>query len=301
MIQFKCIYCGHGLTAKEDERGQKGRCQKCGHDFFVPQKPLPEADANRRNTASNEPEYFSACDCKSNVNDYWAEFYREKLKRFVPTYDELSLSLMSFSLIMLLVGNPPMREEICKLLKLIMGLYTYAADKDCPFHGEGLIYIILIMIGLPVAIGVFLYGFGLSIYHIYTTREKTSFEKQAMLIFAVFTNICTAALAGIHLLRESFGLTIIFPIWNLINAGLLVELVKYEMIDEHCLSDHEATYPQIIIGMTAIFIIFVFCNFVLNLYWAVTFSICIVYTASFNRSLQSVFPGLSYKEDKQTS
>jgi hypothetical protein len=197
---------------------------------------------------------------------------------------------MAFTLIMLLAGNPPMREQVYSLITNSYTCFIARNDSGPDLFLYGCLF--------WVAFAFFLYGFGLSIYHLYTTREKTSFEKQAMLIFAVVTNICTAFAAGIYMLKESTGWTIIFPIWNLINAGLLLTTVRLGWIDERCLSDREATYLQILIGLTVIFLIFTFCNFVFGLHWAITFSICIVYTTSFDKSLQSLFPHLSRQSNE---
>ena len=287
MIQFKCIYCGHGLTAQEDERGQKDKCPKCNHDYFVPKKIKISVEKIDRYAPK-------IARCQYVLERYnKSEFYKENFKWLIPNYDALSLFLMAFTLIMLFVGNAPMRETIYILATGLYKCLLSSSRRD----GDHNLFIWVFL----VAVIFFLYGFGLSIYHLYTTKKKTRFEKQTMLVFAVVTNISTALAAGIYMLRESSSWTFIFPVWNLINAYLLVALVQKKMINETCISDRKATFRQMIGSMTAIFIIFVFCNFILKLYWAITFSICIVYTASFDKTLQNVFPGLSAREDKQTS
>jgi DNA-directed RNA polymerase subunit RPC12/RpoP/cbb3-type cytochrome oxidase subunit 3 len=293
MIQFKCIYCGHSLTAQEEERGKKGRCPKCNHDFFVPKKPDPKIAKDRF-----IPKFTSPLDFSEFYNEFFykTDSFKDNFKWLIPTYDDLSLFLTAFTLIMLFVGNAPMRETICKSTA---GFYNHIVGKS---YQSSESFVGFVSIGaFLIAIMFFLYGFGLSIYHLYTKREKTSFEKQAMLIFAVVTNICTALLAGIYLLRVSIGWTIIFPVWNLINAYLLMVLVQEKMINETCISGRKPTYHQILTGLTVIFVIFILCNFFFKLYWAITFSICIIYTASFNDTLQNVFPALKNKADEQTS
>ena len=74
-----------------------------------------------------------------------------------------------------------------------------------------------------------------------------------------------------------------------------------EVIDEECISDRKATPLRIFLGLIAIVAIFLVCNYVFKLYWAITFSICIVYTTSFDRALQSVFPGLTGQKYEQSS
>lgn len=265
MVEFKCIYCGQELSASEDDRGSSGICPKCNHDYFVPKVTPSQAPMTNDVYVTD---------------DEWASFY----KQFFPAYDELSLFLTAFTLIMLFVANPAFRELIHKLL---------TTDPDSIFF--------YFVAAIPLC------GFALSIYNFYSARDKTDFEKWAMFIFAVSTNICTAVVAGIYTLNESAGWVIIFPAWNLINAVLMI-LMNVLLIDQncttiyrYCITDREATYHQTIISLTAVFLIFMLCNFVFNLHWAVTFSICIAYTTSFDRAFQSVFPGLTYRGDEQTS
>jgi DNA-directed RNA polymerase subunit RPC12/RpoP len=257
MVEFKCIYCGQGLSANEDDRGKNGICPKCNHDYFVPKvKP-------------------SQAPLKSDiyVTDYeWASFYKE----LFPAYDELSLFLTAFTLIMLFIANDAFRELMRKL---------FMTD-----YGRMFFYFVA---AVPLA------GFALSIYHFYSERDKTDFEKWAMFIFALCANICTAVVAGIYTLNESAGWVVIFPVWNLINAVLMV-LMNVHIINQrcttiyrYCITDRQATFNQMTLSITAVFLIFMFCNFIFDLHWAVTFSICIAYTTSFDRALQSAFPHLS--------
>jgi DNA-directed RNA polymerase subunit RPC12/RpoP len=274
MVEFKCIYCGQQLSTDDNNRGRSGRCPLCNHDVFVPKIA---AEKSTVSTGFSKKPILSSLYIR---DDDWAELYKE----FFPAYDELTLFLTAFTLIMLFIANASLRELIHKL-------WIIAPNSLFIYLGPA----------------IFLCGFALSIYHFYSTREKTDFEKWVMFVFAIGTNICTAVIAGIYMLRESAGWVIIFPIWNLFNAVLMI-LMNMFLIDQHCttiyrycITDRQATYHQTIISLTAVFLIFAFCNFVFNLHWAVTFSICIAYTTSFDKALQSVFPRLSSQSDEQSS
>jgi DNA-directed RNA polymerase subunit RPC12/RpoP len=265
MVEFKCIYCEQELSANEDDRGKSGICPKCNHDYFVP-KTTPSL------TPMPSDVYVT--------DDEWASFY----KAFFPAYDELSLFLTAFTLIMLFIANPAFHELIHKL---------FMTDPNSIFF--------YFVAAIPLC------GFALSIYHFYSSRDKTDFEKWAMFIFAVSTNISTAVVAGIYTLNESAGWVIIFPVWNLINAVLMIFMNVFLInqdcttIYRYCITDRQASFHQITLSMTVVFLIFMSCNFIFNLHWAVTFSICIVYMTSFDRALQNVFPCLSSQSDEQTS
>ena len=206
-----------------------------------------------------------------------AELIREKAGWFIPVYDELSLFLMAATLILLYFVNTAMRVQIHNWISEYSNAWVY-------------------IIG-----AIFLCGLYLSVYHVFTTREKTEAEKWGMLIFAVLANAVTGIVAGLYVLKNDNARDwqIIFPIWNIINGVLLLLMLRLKIIDEECISDRDASATEVIIGLTAVLVIFIFCNYVFKLYWAITFSICIIYATSFDRALQSVFPSLTYKENEQ--
>ena len=135
-----------------------------------------------------------------------------------------------------------------------------------------------------------------------TPRGKIDFKKKVMLFFAVLTNAGAGIIAGVYVIRNSgvINWLLVFPIWNIVNCVLMLLMLGLRVIDEECISDRKATLVQIILGLAAVLVILLLCNYVFKLYWAITFSICIVYTTSFDRTLQSVFPGLKYRGDEQT-
>jgi phosphatidylserine synthase len=160
-----------------------------------------------------------------------------------------------------------------------------------------------VFIPVFVVVLMFLAVLGLCIYQVFTTREKTDFEKKIMLGFAVLTNMLTGVIAGTYVIRNAavHDWQLVFPIWNIVNGVLLLLMLRFGIIDEECISNREATPVQIVPGLIAVIFIFILCNYVFKLYWAITFSICIVYTTSFDRALQNIFPGLANREDEQPS
>jgi hypothetical protein len=210
-------------------------------------------------------------------DDEPAEIYEEKHGFFVPTYDELSLFLMAVTLIVLYLTNGRMREEVI----------GFAMRGD----------ILRLCIYLPI----FLAGMFLSLYHVFTPRAKTDIEKGIMMLFAVTMNAASGIIAGLYMWKHFRGWLVIFPIWNIVNGILLLLMLRLKIIDEECISDRNMTAAQVIIGLAAVLSIFALCNFVFHLYWAITFSICIVYTTSFDKAVQSVFPRLANREDEQDS
>jgi DNA-directed RNA polymerase subunit RPC12/RpoP len=288
VIRFKCIYCGQRILARDNGAGKKGKCPKCGHLLTVPAstkgRPAISPDISeqiKQPTEAKDPSgpTFNKDELKEDINRWFdkTELYREKAGFLIPAYDKLSLFLMAVTWIVLYLLNNPLRQKIHTFL--------YEANDW---------RISLLALTIPAVLI-------LCIYQVFTKRKKSDAERTIMLWFAITTNILIGIIAGIYLLRtaELRNWQLVFPVWNIVNAGLLYLMLEFNMINEKCIVDREATTFQIIFGILATSIIVLICNYIFNLHWSITFSICIAYTTSFDRALQSVFPGLSHSEDKQ--
>jgi len=231
--------------------------------------------AEREKKAKAEIDFIKAMD--SSVDT--AELIREKAGWFIPVYDELALFLTAVTLILLYVVNSAMREQI----------HNWLASHN---------YVWVYIMG-----AIFLCGLVLSVYHVFTAREKTDWEKWGMLIFAVLANATTGIVAGLYVLKSDTARNwlLIFPVWNIINGVLLLLMLRLRIIDEECVSDRDASAGEVIFGLIAVLVLFIFCNYVFKQHWALTFSICTIYATSFDKALQSVFPRLAAQEEQQSS
>ena len=289
MIHFKCVYCGQKIVAKEEGRGKKGQCPTCKHIISVPLEFQPESNLAPLALAPETPpkeqtsetgkilsaitEEFPSTDSMDDLTD----LYEEKLGFLIPNYDELSLFLMSAVFIILYFTSSRLQDDIITFLMRLDILRRY------------------------LYVGLFMLGMSLCLYHVFTPREKTDIEKGIMLLFAISINAATGIIAGFYMFKESPGWLFIFPAWNIINSILLIVMQYVNLFDEGQISDRDATITQVIIGLAAILTIFYICNNVFKLHWAITYSICIIYTTSFDRGLQSVFPGLTGQKYEQSS
>jgi hypothetical protein len=267
------------MMTSDDNAGKKGPCLTCGHEVHVPHLPKKRQALSMAEREKKAKAELALINVAMDSSGDAAELIKEKAGWFIPVYDELSLFLTAATLILLYVVNTTMRIQI----------HLWLAQ-----HNDVWVYII----GT-----IFLCGLFLSVYHVFTTREKTEAEKWGMLIFAVLANAITGIVAGLYVLKsnEVRGWQLVFPIWNIINSALLILMLRFKIIDEECISDRDATAVQTILGLAAVLVIFAICNFVFKLHWAVTFSICIVYTTSFDRALQNVFPGLTNRMEETSA
>lgn len=140
-----------------------------------------------------------------------------------------------------------------------------------------------------IALVLFVLGILFSLYHVFTSRQKTDWEKTAMLFFAVMVNGLGGVAAGMHMLENSHGLLMVFPIWNIVNGVLLLLMYRCHIIDERSIVDENATPFQVLLGSIVIVATFVVCRFVVEMYWAITFSICVTYASNVNGTVQSLF------------
>lgn len=287
MIRFKCIYCGQRILAPDDGVDKKGKCPKCNHLVVVPwtTKGRPAISPNKEPIPERPKPSVPEWDKDTHQMtpkqaDVLIELCKESFGFLIPTYDELSLFLMSVTMIVFYLANSRMRNQIDTF-------FVKAAEINAW------------MLFAPLVL--FLATICLCIYHVFTTREKTVFEKRVMVGFAVLTNVVTGIIAGVYTLTNSVvaNWLIVFPIWNVINGIVLLFMVFLKVIDEECISDRDASITEVIIGLIAVLVIFIFCNYVFKLHWAITFSICIIYATSFDRGLQSVFPGIMREDINQ--
>jgi len=185
----------------------------------------------------------------------------------IPRYDEITLFLMSLSFILIFCTDAEMKSGSRALLS--GGKYDPRAY---------------------IAFGLFISGILFSLYHVFTQRQKTNWEKNAMLFFAVFVNGISGIAAGIHVFNNTKDILMLFPIWNIMNGGLLLLMYRVHIINESSIVDNNATTGQVILGSIVVVATLLISRFLLELYWATTFSICVSYATNINGTVQNIFP-----------
>lgn len=186
---------------------------------------------------------------------------KEKLNKlgFIPVYTEVSLFLMSLTVVLLFIWSTDVRTFIFKLI-----------NQD----PRSLIALAALGI-LPIL---------LSIYHVFSFRKKTEAEKGLLFIFAFSINLVAAFASAVYAANQQKGYLLIFPLWNIANAVLMVELVEWKLIDyKSAISNLHARVSEIIVGSVATFILFTVSHFILGNYWAITFSLCVGFASTLSK------------------
>jgi hypothetical protein len=178
-------------------------------------------------------------------------------RHFIPRYDELTLFVMSLTCCLIFLVNVDVLKDA-----------TFSFSKDD------------LKASIPFAI--FFAGLGLSIYRIFVRRIKTSLEKLLMLFFAVFLNAAGAIAAGTYVLEHSQGYAAFFPTLNIINGAWLLLLLRGRVIDENSIIETNVGFRFVCIASGIAILLFLVCQYMLKLYWASTFSICVAHATNLN-------------------
>jgi hypothetical protein len=289
MIKFKCVYCGQKILTKDDGAGKKGKCPKCAHLLTVPAstKGRPAISVEKTEPITQQKEYVPEWAKEEPSPTYIigaddsVELFREHLGFLVPTYDSLSVFLMAITWILVILTHPKTQTGFLTLM-----------DSFPTQH-----YSLNILIADLVFTAVIVFCF----YMVLSKRYKSDAEKMVMAVFAAITTVITAYVYWSYLKTSHLILdwTIIFPLWNIFNARMLLYMLRTGVINQDCVSDRQASPIQVFLGLITVVAIFLVCNYRYEMHWSITFSICVAYTTSFDRAIQNIFPGwMSQREEE---
>ncbi|MDD5111231.1 MAG: hypothetical protein PHG85_01645 [Candidatus Altiarchaeota archaeon] len=182
-----------------------------------------------------------------------------------PKYDELMLYSMSLAFLLLWVYDADMRSSIVSL-----------ASEDVR------------MIGVLFFV---LCGIFYSIINVFRTKPADEQEKKVMLFFAVLVTCFMSLYAAARMMENSEGLWIVLPLWNISYSVILFFLLKSETITVDDISDRQASRLEAVVSTLATLVVFAVSHFVLQYYWAITYSLCITYSAHINdRLVKALIP-----------
>lgn len=173
---------------------------------------------------------------------------------FNPKYSETYLFLVSIVLLLFLITKDTIQEKVIEAIQ------------------SGIDGILLMLI---VAVAI-LYP----IFHVFSKKKKSPFAKTLMLALAITINAVAGLGAGFHILfQQSSLIFMVFPILNILSAWSLVFLWSEEKINEHSISDTNAKYNQVVVGVIGVLLIFVVTQIYIEMYWAITLSMCLSYAS----------------------
>ncbi len=184
---------------------------------------------------------------------------------FVPRFSEVALFSMSLTCILLVSTNFDFNLD-----------FTVNAMNPGKF-------------GIVGAYAVFCSGLFLSIFHAFSDRKKSSFEKIFMLLFASIISGFGGIWAGAYLWYHSEGWLRALPVWNIISGYILLASVRDTNSIDQRISDENASLAEVGLSALVTILIFSISQYFFNLHWAATFAITVAYATNFNAILLGLF------------
>jgi len=282
MLRFKCKMCGQEILASDKDAGGKTKCPNCfslqtvPEPFYVKMRakaqktphPLPGRDG----VQAAEPD-----ESRQSQDEYIEEDIDEKYSSLINLqFNEASLFVMSFAFLALFAIDQNVHQNMHAFLLRLCGGGNWVALL-------GIIFLLL-----PFSLGLVL-----SVFHAFSIRQKSFFDKALMLFFAVGITAGTGICMEWYILSTAKNLWLtIFALCNLFYSGLLI--FKFEGIviendlDGNYISDRNAAIGQILFGMATALVLLLVCRFWLKFHWVVTYSICITYITALDKTVQSI-------------
>ncbi len=275
MIHFSCMYCGKKIRAKDKLVGRRAPCPACGHRLLIPKPTAAASDATHRDTQRRHANWSDQSNGMFFADIPFAEkeqarvALRQSMSPLVPRYDELTLFAMSVAFLLLLWINPEMRRNLSQA-KL--------------FVRDGRIILFIFLAAL---------GMAFSLFGIFFKRPKPEVVKWPMLIFAVAVTAGTGIYAGYVAIKDTHSWLIVFPAWNIVNGLLLLFLLRAGLIAPDCIIDGAAKLSQLVITVLTVGLLLGLCQYVFELHWAISYSICIGYTMGLHHAITDLFGGVT--------
>jgi hypothetical protein len=186
---------------------------------------------------------------------------------FIPTFNEVSLFSMSLTCLLLIITNFK---------------FHIVFTSNPPANGH---YEVLIVYA------VFAGGLLLSIFHAFSTREKSSLEKIFMLFFACFICGFVGIWSGTYLWYRTESWYRIFPVWNVISSYFLLCSVRDSTAIDDRILDTDASPLEIGLSTVLTLVVFSVSQYLFKLYWAATFSITVAYATNINAPVLNLILG----------
>jgi len=182
-----------------------------------------------------------------------------------PSYDETALFLTALASILILLRY----RNYGQMINL---LFSGSPSK------VGIAFLGLVIFAI--------FGFCLSIYHVFSTREKETWEKTAMATFAMLASGGSGIAIGIEMLKDSRNGLIAFPLVNIFTGIFL--LYQIGLNPEKSVDNEQAKFCDIVFGSLVLIGIFILGQAFLNLSGPAIFSICITYSISIHHLIRQI-------------
>lgn len=193
--------------------------------------------------------------------------YLQRIGILPADYSVTGIFLISLTFFLILFTNPSFKTDIEKIYPALEILFK--------FINMAILISILNIIVTAVAL-----------YYTYFNKETIPlFWRRVLIAYAIITSIIVSLFAASFAIENTLEISIIFPILNIADIFILWSFFDNNIINESYIINKLARGYEIIIGSVIIFTIFIISQYVFKNYWAITFSICLVYALSLNENV----------------
>ncbi len=182
----------------------------------------------------------------ANMNEKISAWFR-------PVYDELQTYIITLICILLLITHMNIRTAFANVHKM-----DY--------------------LGIIPIVALAIFGGLLSLFNVLVRRPKQSWEKTAMAGLAMGANGTAGVAGGMELLPNGVTFAAIIPFWNIVTGVLLLHRMGFASEDE-VISDDDATLREVGVATGWLLGVFVVCEWLLELTWPMTFSMCTAFAS----------------------
>lgn len=113
----------------------------------------------------------------------------------------------------------------------------------------------------------------LSIYHAFSQRKKSDFEKRIMKYFSAITLVAIAVSTAVFVYESKQPAFLVFTIWNSIQAGVLMLFSGREYVGEFVhLPKRNAKLLEIVLGSVIVVVVFGIERLVFDTHWSIAVS-----------------------------
>lgn len=255
MLRITCTTCGQKIKVPDSFTFSRGRCPKCKEIILNPKGPIAQDNTMR---------------IINNLRSYsW-------LRWFEVRYDEMSVYIIAAALLILIFVH---FGPIIRWFREGISSSTLGEIVWYGFSGV----VLLLCFGT---------GWFLSFYHVFTNREKRPGEGGFMALFAISVNSVTGFILARHMFFSGMWVNKwwlgIIPVWLFLNSIFLFLKLQLNRYNDDVISDENASIIQVFVSTIILVALFAICHFVFDTYWAVTYSICVIYATGFTKAVRSL-------------
>ncbi len=239
---------------------QNGTCPSC--QTILPSEPTKNRtdsthseSAHRQLSKKRQLERSKSRKTRKVIQDQIKSFFG--LTK--PIHNKLSTYLAALSCVILFLIHPDFRL-------LLSDIFDTAVQSKNIFE----------LAKFLISGSIVLWGFSLSLFYVFSKRERSSFEKYCMGVFVIGINAIASIVSGFEEIESGGSFLVLFPIWNIIIGFVMAIQLRFGYFE---ITDENVSLVQLAGASLILLVIFIITTSMFQFTWAMMFSICMFYSS----------------------